>query len=214
VDYREIVTQGVTYQQCHDWVPNAGFEYPRNDYSDTALGTCRAMQHTLYLVHLSDSTATVVGSKTLPVGKLVTNVAVGDDRVFLSAGTGYYYSGVAVSDCLDCGGVGYGYFSVSETELPVYVVGGLKSGDFAVGNIALAGGDYWSYAPMVASGQRVLLSTGWRGKLAVVDGTDVNSPVLVRQADVNGSTQSLTAIDGIGIASMYFDGVQTIRIKD
>lgn len=214
VDYREIVSQGVTFQQCRDWVPNAGFEYPQNDYSDAALGTCRAMQHTLYLVHLSDSTATVLGSKTLPIGKLVTNVAVGDDRVFLSVGTGYYYSGVAVSDCFDCGGVGYGYYSVAETDLPLYVVGGLESGDFAVGNIALAGGDYWSYAPMVASGKRVLLSTGWRGKLAVIDGTNVNSPVLVRQADVNGSTQSLTAIDGIGIASMYFDGVQTIPIKD
>jgi hypothetical protein len=216
VDYREILTPGSTYKQCYASVPSAWFEYTQNDYSETAIGTCHAMQHTLHLVGLGNKGASVLGSKVLPVGQRVSTVATGDDRVFLSVGSNYYYGMMATADvasCVGCGGE-VGYYTVEASELPLYVVAGIKSGEFAAGKLTLASGDNWSYSPMVASGQRVLLSTGWRGRLAVVDGSNVASPVLVREEPVNGSTQSLSAINGIGIASLYYDGVQTIRIQD
>jgi uncharacterized secreted protein with C-terminal beta-propeller domain len=212
VDYRTILTDDVTSDWCRTTYKYSGFEYKNNDYSTGALGTCHAIQETIYLVALGASQATVIGSKPLKVGEQISNVAVGDDRVFLTQGAGYGYYGGTTVDCMDCGG--YAYYSVEQTELPLVVVSGLSSSEFRIGTITLNGGDYWSYAPMVSSGQRVLLSTGWQGKLAVVDGGNAAKPVLVREAEVLGTTQSLTAINGVGIASLYYDGVQTIRIDD
>ncbi len=212
VDYREVTTSDIAYKQCYDSMPNSWFESPNGSYTDTTIGTCHSMQHTVHLVGLGAAYATVLGSKSLAVGQLVTTVAAGDDRVFMSVGSPRYYYAIDSVACMGCGG--YGYYSVQQTDLPISVFGGIRSGEFGFGQVTVGGGDYWSYAPMVASGQRVLLSTGWKGKLAVIDGSDVAKPVLVREAETNGSPQSLTAISGIGIASMYYDGVQTIRIQD
>jgi hypothetical protein len=166
----------------------------------------------VYLLALGDTTANVLGLMPLDIGHQVNSVAVGDDRVFLTVGASYgYYGGATVGGM---GRLGSAYYTVQESKLPLIVIRGLSYGNFGFGQMELSGGDYWSYSPMVASGQRALLSTGWRGKLVVVDGSDLMAPVVVREAEVFGNVQSLTAIDGVGIASLYYDGVQTIRIKD
>lgn len=215
VDYRNPAVEDTTYEACQSKYKYSWFEYNGNDYGADAKGTCHTVQQTVNLLTLSTSQASVIGSKQLGVGEWVTNVAVGRDRVFLTTGAGYYgYStGIAMVDCMGCGGY-YGYYSLQETELPLLAISGLESGEFGFGRLALSGGDYWSYAPMVASNQRVLLATGWQGKLAVVDGSDVRHPTVVRESEVFGSTRSLIAIDGLGIASLDYDGVQTIRIDD
>lgn len=218
VDYTEITQPDMTSEACYATYTNAWFEYPNNTYVEGAIGTCHSMQETVALVALGADSASVLGAQKLEIGQQVNNVAVGDDRVFMTIGAGYGYRyGLATADvavsCVGCGGY-YGYSTIQETKLPLVVVAGLGSSSFALGKTELSGGDYWSYAPIVASGQRALLSTGWRGKLAVIDGTNVAAPTVVREAEVVGSAQSLTTFASIGIASMYYDGVQTISIKD
>ncbi|HMA95707.1 MAG TPA: beta-propeller domain-containing protein [Polyangiaceae bacterium] len=217
VDYTDIKQEGIASETCYSDYKSAWFEYPDGRYEEGALGTCHSMQETVSLVALSGNSASVLGAQKLEVGQAVSNVAVGDDRVFMAIGAGGYRpygmaADVAVS-CKGCGGY-YGYSTIEASKLPLIVVAGLGSSAFALGQVELSGGDYWSYSPIVASGQRALLSTGWRGKLAVVDGANVAAPTVVREAEVVGSAQHLTAIAGIGIASMYYDGVQTIQIKD
>jgi hypothetical protein len=216
VDYRELTFGGLTAEQCNTQYPNAWFEYgTRNDYSPETLGTCHALQETVDLVALGAESARVLGAHSLDIGRQVTSVAVGTDRVFLNTGSSYYGRMVGLtSDCMDCG-YGYGWSSVQSTEVPLFVASGLASSEFAIGSLILSGGDYWSSgSPMVASGQRVLMSSGWRGQLSVVDGTNVQAPQLVRQAPTDGYVQNLNVIKGVGIASMGNDGVQTIRIDN
>ncbi|HEY5959768.1 MAG TPA: beta-propeller domain-containing protein, partial [Polyangiaceae bacterium] len=216
VDYRDLTFGGMTASACNTQYPNAWFEYDNNsNYSADAPGTCHIVQETINLVALGAATARVLAAHTLDMGRQVTSVAVGTDRVFLNTGSSYYGGvGVAAVDCMDCG-YGYGWNNVEATEVPLFVVSGLSSSEFAIGSVMLSGGDYWSYgSPMVASGTRALTSSGWRGQLSVVDATNVESPQVVRQAPTDGYVQSLNAIGGMGIASMYYDGVQTIRITD
>lgn len=216
VDYLDIEQPGVTAQQCYDSYSNAWFEYPPSGDANTP-GICHTTQETIYLVKLGAASASVLGSQALELGSTVSNFAVGDDRVFMTTGYnygyGYRYGGMAIDDCFDCGGY-YGYYAVQTQKLPLVVVGGIASGSFALGALELTGANSWSGAPIVASGQRALLSTGWQGKLAVVDAADLVNVAVLREAEVFGSAQSLTAIAGIGIASLGQDGVQTIPIKD
>jgi hypothetical protein len=214
VDYRTIVNDGMTADSCRMAYPNSWFvPYDGDSQAGNPVGACHSTQETVYLLALGDSTASVLGQKPLESGQQVSSVAVGDDRVFLTVGAsyGYYWWGPTVGGM---GGLGSAYYTVQESKLPLIVIGGLSSGSFGFGQTELSGGDYWFSSAMVASGQRALLSTGWRGKLVVVDGSALTAPVVVREAEVLGNVQSLTAIDGVGIASLYYDGVQTIRIED
>jgi hypothetical protein len=136
--------------------------------------------------------------------------------LFLTLGSGYYYGGGVAStggaSCMNCGM--YGYSSFTQGTVPLVVVGGLTSGNFGTSTLELASGNYWGYSPMAASGSRAVLATGWQGKLVVVDATDLGKPYVVRQADVAGTTQQVTVVGGTAIASLYDDGVQTIRIDN
>jgi hypothetical protein len=82
------------------------------------------------------------------------------------------------------------------------------------GRIELTGGDWWSYSPLAASGQRAVLSGGRRGKLRVFDASDVTRPIVVRELDVVGSVQSLTIVQGVAIASMGYDGIAILPVGD
>jgi uncharacterized secreted protein with C-terminal beta-propeller domain len=216
VDYQQLNFGDMTAEQCRTKYPNAWYEYPPNtDYSIDALVKCHATQQTVNLVALGGDVVKVLASRSLDIGLQVSGVAVGTDRVFLSTGASSYYGRYAAYDCMDCG-YGYGWSSVQTTNLPLFVVSGLASSEFAVGSLTLTGGDYWNYGgqPLVARGQRALLSSGWRGQLSVVDASNPLSPQLVRQEPTVGYVQSLNVIGGVGIASMSYDGLQTIRIDN
>lgn len=213
VDYTRLDKEGITYPECYKTYGNSWFEYQNDQYGEDVPGVCHTIQETIYLVKVGASVASVLGMQSLELGQTVSNFAVGDDRVFMSTGASYrYYGGMA--DVAMCRGCGYAYYAVQSAPLPLLVVGGLGSGQFGLGSVELTGGDAWSYSPMIADGQRVLLSTGWQGKLSVVDASNLSQVSLVREVEVLGSAQSLTAIQGMGVASLGSDGVQTIPIKD
>jgi len=215
-DYRQILDTTVTDTECYEKYPSSWFEYQNNTYVTGGKGTCHSMQQTIHLVSITGGSATDRGSSALPIGKNITTIANGGDRLFLTLGSGYYYGGGIAStggaSCMDCGM--YGYSSFTQGTVPLVVVGGLTSGNFGTGTLELASGNYWGYSPMAASGSRAVLTTGWQGKLVVVDATDLGKPYVVRQADVAGSTQQITVVGGTAIASLYDDGVQTIRIDN
>jgi len=60
----------------------------------------------------------------------------------------------------------------------------------------------------------VLLSTGWRGELSVVDAADAAAPEVVRSVPVHGYVSDLDVADGIALASLGYDGVQLIFIGE
>jgi uncharacterized secreted protein with C-terminal beta-propeller domain len=211
-DYKDVVLDAKNSSECYEKYSGAWWQCGDNDCST---GGCHTMQHSLNLVKLDDDTASLIGSKSLEKGWTIANLTTGDDRVFMTLRQGYgYYAvdGVGVMDCINCSGIWW--HSFTESKVPLVVLGGLSSDDFAVGSLELTGGDSWGYSPMAASKDRVLLSTGWQGKLVVVDAKNAKSPALVREAAVSGTAAQLTITKGMGIASLYYDGVQTIAIED
>lgn len=208
VDYRREVRGSITAQECYEEYVLASFEGPSNYDYDSTPGTCTAVLQTLRLVQLSGEGADVLGSESLGPRERVGAVAFGDDRLFVKLDEGYY--GGALVDCFDCG---Y-YYGIEERPVTLVVLGGLASGDFAVGRIELQTGDYWGTGPLAASGTRAILASGWRGKLSVVDAADPEEPTLLREVSLSGSVQHLSTTGDVAIASMGYDGVQTVSLAD
>jgi uncharacterized secreted protein with C-terminal beta-propeller domain len=208
VDYKTVTYPGITQNECSEKYGSYDFEYANGVYVENGIGDCHQVQQSVYLSKLKDNSATVLGSKSLAVGQQVSQVAAGSDRLFMTTNNGYGYRYLML-DCMGCG-----YTSFEESKLPLLVLGGLASDEYALGKIDLESGNYWGYAPMAATADRVLLATGWNGKLVVVDGKNPEKPSVLREVETTGNAAQLTISKGIGIASLYNYGVKTIPVAD
>lgn len=216
VDYRSVVEEDVTPQDCYEAYAAPMWNGPDSYNYETTPGTCTAILQTLRLVRLTETRAEIVGS--LALGKLeqVGTVAIGDDRVFVELGRATGGWGVAVGGDIAVGGMGCygcGWYTVNGPPVTVLVLSGLRSGEFATGRVELEGGDWWSYSPMAASGTRAVLSAGYKGKLSVIDASDVNNPSVSAELELGGYAQSLTIIDEVAVVSMGYDGVETLSLE-
>jgi uncharacterized secreted protein with C-terminal beta-propeller domain len=207
VDYQAVTERKADYNECYEkygWY--AQFEYD-DQQSYTGPGTCYAIRQSLKLVGFSTPIPIVRGSYELDPGRYVGLSATGDDRTFVTMqNTGYYYGGVGE-------GYGLGWSVVQDFEMPVIVLAGLRSGDFAVGELEVQGGDYWSASALQASGQRAILSAGWRGKLSVVDGADAASPSVVKEVEIHGYVSDLDVAGDRAVISLGLDGAQLVDLE-
>ncbi|HTM45668.1 MAG TPA: beta-propeller domain-containing protein [Polyangiaceae bacterium] len=216
VDYRSETQEDVLAPDCYVH-PYASFFPQRQDLPwEATPGTCVQILYSIKLIAFKSGVAKVIGSYELVEGEAIGQLALGDNVAFLALGNGYryyYYYGypVGTGAAVDCFGACYGG-SFTEQELPVLTVSGLQDGNFKVGRLSVHGGDSWGYAPMVAHGTRAALSSGWRGKLSVIDASDVEAPRLVRDVEINGYVNSLTLVGDTAVAAMGYDGVQTISL--
>jgi hypothetical protein len=150
-----------------------------------------------------------VDSHALPVGHVVSSTSLGDDRLFVSVGRGGY---VYLTNAIDEVGFRGGFPS---ENVSVLVLGGIRSGEFSVGSVELTRGDQWGgFVPLVASGQRAVVSTGFRGELSVIDAADATLPSVLRTVETAGYVQDLDVVDGVAVVSMAQDGVQTLTVSD
>ena len=230
VDYRAVVETGITAQACYEAHPFAFFTYPEPtsgstgtagststvaiDY-ETTPGTCTVILHSLNLVAINGETAELLGTLELDEGERIGAATVTDERAFVQLVGDYYYgyygyAGVAV----DCFGPCYGFAPFGNRTTTVITVAGLAAGDFETGRLDIDAGDWWSYTPIVASGSRAALSTGFRGELAVIDGSDATDPQIVRTLPTSGYVQQLSVVDSTAIAALGYDGVLTLPLED
>jgi hypothetical protein len=215
VDYRSMV-RTTTSQECYE-TANSYFYAPNDPNFNWQTGTASCVQvlYSINLVSFANGIATRLGHQALDAGEAVGQLAVGDDRAFLTLTGNYSYGFYGPAIAVDCAGPCGGYYSsFQETELPVLTVGGLSGGQFAVGRVNVPSGDYWGYAPIVAQGARAALSSGWRGSLSVIDASDASAPSVVRNVEVGGYVNQLTLIGNTAVAAMGYDGVQTISLGD
>jgi hypothetical protein len=207
VDYASTTKSTQDATQCQELFNYAGSFQPFDTVNWVGPGLCTATKQSLKLVRLTGFFAGIEGAHQLEFGENVSQSTTGDDRTFvtLSNYSGYYYGG----DCFDCG-----YYGGGTRPLPLLTIQGLSSGSYALGRVDIEGGDYWSQSGLVASGQRVLLSTGWRGELSVIDASDAAAPEVVRSVPVHGYIQDLDVANGVALASLGYDGAQLIYIAD
>jgi hypothetical protein len=210
-DYRSV-SESLTHKACYGKYAHATFVPDNGVWSETAIGTCSGVVQSLRLVEFTDERAVLRASLELGAEEAIGNTALGEDRLFVTLQRGGYAFGPGLVDCFDCPGIGWS--PVSDTKFPVLTLSGLQSGDFAFGRLELAGGDSWGYAPLAAKGTRAVVSSGWRGKLMVIDAEDVAHPTLLREEELFGNAQQLTIAGDVGIAAMGYDGVQSIELAD
>jgi hypothetical protein len=204
-DYQKVRVGGLTWQKCYERYGYAGFEAGGEVITENTVGVCVVTQQSLYLVHIEDSVATVVDHVELALGEMVRATALGDDRLFVSVGTSSYYYGYDYY---------YGYTSWQDRTLPFIVLSGIRSGTFTAARIELSAGDNWGYVPLVASGTRAALSTGFQGKLAVIDADDPRNPRIAREIELRGYAQDLDIVGDHAVASLGYDGAQAISLTD
>jgi hypothetical protein len=208
-DYQNLDIRDVTYSTCTEEYGSWNFEpYDPNatDFA-TALGVCHAQRQFLRLIAIRDGGVSVIDGYALEIGEAVTTTSLGDDRLFLALrhGNGYYWYAADVA---------YGGGGFQSRDLPIVTLAGIRSGRFHASRIELPAGDNWGYAPLAASGKRAVVSTGFRGKLQVIDATNAGAPHVVREVELTGYVQDLEIVDGTALASMGYDGVQSIRLED
>jgi hypothetical protein len=214
VDYHSVDRE-TTQRDCYE--KEAGsFEFPRNTttYEEDTLGTCHSTRQTLRLVAIEDGVASVVDSYRLARGESVGNAALGDDRLFVSFGGGYYDYGYGYAeDDVAIGYGGYGY-SFAAGTMDVLVISGIRSGEFGASRVSLETGDNYSWGSnqLVARGQQAVVATGWRGSLSVIDATDPDVPRVARDVPVSGYVQNLQIVGNVAVAALGFDGVMTIDL--
>jgi hypothetical protein len=209
VDYRSVDSE-TTARDCYE--NEAGwFEYPSDtNYDEDTVGTCHAIRQTLRLIAIEDGEVRVLESHALARAESVANAALGDDRLFVSLGTGYGY-GYAEDD-VAVGPGGYYRFSAGSADL--LVLSGIRSGDFLLSRLPLDTGDaYGSLSQLVANGQRAVVATGWRGNLSVIDASEADAPRVAREVTVDGYVQQLRIVGDVAVAALGFDGVMTIELE-
>ena len=205
-DYQRRVVPNVTYRTCWEQYGSSEFE-AKGNFDENTVGRCTVFEQSLFLVHLDGDHATVVDSMRLPLGQSITSTALGDDRLFAAVGrrSGHYgyYDGF------------YGYYSsFAETEMPLVVLSGIRTGSFQAAKLELSIGQSWGAVPLVASGKRAALSTGFRGKLVVVDAEDAERPSVAREVEIGGWVQDLDVVGDTAVASLGYDGAQTISLAE
>ena len=227
VDYQYVRIEDISPKQCYEeeFGQFLTDDPSRVDYED-GRGPCQALRYELYLVEIDDDgIAHTVGSYDADKGVQITGAAIGDDRVFLgtgrSGGNGYaypeepYYGGdVAISR----GGgfyIGYTSYGFESGEAKVLVASGLAGGDLEVASLSVeTAGDFYGFSGMIAKGTKAVVSTGWQGRLSVIDASDPSDPVVFDSAELGGYVSDLDLAGNVAIAALGQSGVQTIDLGE
>jgi uncharacterized secreted protein with C-terminal beta-propeller domain len=225
VDYQYVRIEDISPQQCYEeeFGQFLTDDPSRVDYED-GRGPCQALRYKLHLVEIEDGVALTVGSYDADKGVQITGAAIGKDRVFLGTGTsgGYGYAGydepyygddVAIAR----GGFGIGYYSYGfqTGEAKLLVASGLASGDLEVASLTVeTASDFYGFSGMVAKGKTAVVSTGWQGRLSVIDASDASNPVVRDSDELGGYVRDLDLAGNVAIAALGEFGVQTIELGD
>ena len=72
--------------------------------------------------------------------------------------------------------------------------------------------DFNGFGELLAKGTRAVVSTGWQGRLSVIDAADASNPVVRDSAEVAGYVQDLDLAGNVAVAALGQAGVQTIDL--
>ncbi len=232
VDYQYVTINDISPMQCYEEefgtfvTPDASLV----DY-EAGRGPCSALRFKLDLVEIDGDEASLVDSFDLPKGTQITSAALGDDRVFIGTGAGYYYGGIgmpaapaptpAAIGVSMVGGVsgfapiGYYSYPVYTADAQLLVASGMESGKLEVASVELQTTDsFYGFGNLVAKGTTAVVSTGWQGQLSVIDASDASEPAVRQSVAVAGYVQDLDVVGDVAIAALGNNGVQTIRLSD
>jgi hypothetical protein len=226
VDYKYVRIENISPQQCYEeeFGEFLTDDPSRLDY-EQARGPCSALRYTLRLLELDGEQANIVGSYEADKGIQITSVALGADRIFLGTGVvrtyGYGYDDVGYAGDVAIGGrsgggyIGYYSYGFESGESKLLVASGLSTGELEVASLTVdTASDFNGFSGMLAKGTTAVVSTGWQGRLSVIDASDESDPVVRDSAELGGYVRDLDLLGNVAIAALGQSGVQTIDLGD
>jgi hypothetical protein len=192
---------------------NERFVFPHFEPESSAtVGECSGTTQALHLIGFDTGEAVILGGLALEDHRAIAALASTDDRLFARISSGGAYLDT------DCGGLQCYYHwtsSVGDALPQLLVLGGIQSGHFESGWLALANGDRAGGPPLTASGQRAALWSGFRGDLVVVDASDTSHPALVRSLQTTQQTVEQIQLSVThAIAALGADGIRSIPLSE
>jgi uncharacterized secreted protein with C-terminal beta-propeller domain len=195
-------------------VDDAGVPVPQQ----LPVGKCTGYAQKLHLVHFVDGGAARDDTYALGEDERLTSSDLGDGRVTAIVSHGYggwYYGGVGIADCFDCGGGYYYGYGVTTRPVDLLTLGGFDTGHFSPGRLTVQNiqdpwWGFWGAPAVYAFGSRALV----RGQTdaVVVDTTNPAAPTLARKVPLYGSPQDLHASGNLVLLSLGLNGVQRIDL--
>lgn len=206
VDFEYRVEEDVAADACYQNARVVSFEVTAGATDDQPeKGTCTSIVQALKLIGIDGAKVELLGTERLQPDERLGRVAMGDAVTFVTVSNANYY--YYVGDCYDC-------FYTDRNKLKVLTLGGLAGGELSVGRVDISRGDWYGDGLIVASGDRALVSSGWRSELTLLDASDPEHPEVVRDVPVNGYVSDLALIGSSAVVSMGYDGVQAISLED
>lgn len=194
VDYQRVTLSGVTSEECWNqfgWEVEFTPSIP-GDYEGP--GECTGMRRAFKLASVSGSHATLLDSQQIEDGTYVSQVLVGEDRVFASASNMTWYTD------------GGEYWS----QYKVLVASGLQAGELTVTE---ASGEQLGYSyPVATDGDRLILAGWGPPALSVLDASDMGALSLESKGELSGYVYSVAVNGDDALCSLGAWGLQVVDI--
>jgi hypothetical protein len=173
VDYERRVDQVQTYQECYEQLGWTAW-YEPNDPNDPDAwggpGTCTSFDRSFKVVEVDETaaSATLLDEHTLDTKAWVSDLVVGEDRVFFTSSDYDYQTGIS--------------------ESRVWAVGGIRAGELATGSRELD--DAWWASPVAAKGT-TLVAVSWRA-VVTVDASELSALETTKLSDLPWWVESVS----------------------
>ncbi len=197
VDYKKLVYENLTPQQCHDQHGyNASFQWDGEPGSQMT-GTCTTFDHTLRLVDVFGGGAKLKDSMALPENTGYWQLSVGDDRLWIYD-YNYYYSG--------------GYDPTTDAQLTVY--NGLESGALGSAQVSLPAQDGY-VSQRIAQGKKLIVLGGYPARFSVVDADSASAPKITAEAELTlgNYVTDVTLVGDTAVCSLGQYGVEAVPLN-
>ncbi|WP_437304108.1 beta-propeller domain-containing protein [Sorangium sp. So ce388] len=196
MDYHTVEFEAADYRACHGTFGRAGFSPHNQETWWEGPGLCRGTSHTLKLVDVGAETARLRDESPLDDNLAISQVFVGDDRVFMHTYVNY--------STADDGG--------SSDRSGVLVASGLEAGSIETATRLSA--ELGFGGPLLADGKRLLLSSYSPPSIAVLDAADLDELTYETKGELSSYPTRVTVSGDRALCPLGHYGLEVVDIGD
>ncbi|XXY52993.1 beta-propeller domain-containing protein [Sorangium sp. So ce269] len=195
MDYQTVEFEAADYTACYGVFARAEFR-PHNQETWDGPGLCRGTSYTLKLVDVGAETARLRDESPLDDNRSISQVFVGDDRVFMYTYANYYYA--------DDGG--------TSDQSGILVASGLEAGSIETATQTSA--EIGFGGPLLADGKRLVISSYSPPSIAVLDAADLDELTYETKGELSSYTYQVTVSGDRALCSLGHHGLEVVDLGD
>jgi hypothetical protein len=191
VDYVRYDEHVDNYQACFDAYGWSAYFEPDDEYAYDGPGTCSTFDRLFKVAAIDEEggSATLLDSENIDTDAWVSDIVVGDDRIFFSTYDWDYVTG--------------------ESTSAVWAIGGYRAANLGVGSVYLE--DVWYATPAAAQGKS-LVALSWPGAAVEVDASNIDALEATKLSDVPWWVEHVTFDGNRVLASLGPYGVLVVDL--